>query len=663
LKRKEHKMFYKRSCLASLIIISLLCVLSGVGMCTTPVLENPSFETGDYSGWTAVYDTDLYMLDKNTNQWWCPTAISDISEDGKGTDGFWFIMWYDDGLYQVADETIGQGEVYAVSVDACSAWNAVGVKVDLGYQDGSNYVTELTETFVPNNASENGVWERFELEYIPSGNAVGKNFYIKIGNDDFGEWLAIDNVQLEMYMAYASNVYPPNKSTDIPIDGDLEWTLEEGFTCDVYFGTQGDPNVGLNPKVIDDEYETTYDPGILEYDTTYYWRVDPIDPNNGSPFTYTGPTWWFTTMSTMPSIVGGPYSETGDVVTLEVETAGIPPTGYDWYKVGEPDTLYATTTEPSLTIDVGSDIGLEGYYYCIVTNDYGSSEPSASARVMKPRLVGWWKLDGDLTDSVALAEPGAPTHDGSGDPNTFTTGVDGSCAQFIGDGRLVTITESSDYFNFYPQGLTVSTWVNCSLDGTWDGVVGKQANGDDWWRSGWVTGVNGDSSDILGASVVVRRVWGNMFGNPDDGDIHDNEWHLVNLVIEPDYSDRSCILHIYVDGVLRNTNNNSSSMDTMWLSPDAVVIGAENETGRGNFHGKVDDVRIYNYALDAMDIALLYTDLNPGVDVCINQDDAWRYFDVVGEPGESSWCKVDIEDFAELAAGWSSCSLFPTCLP
>ena len=49
--------------------------------------------------------------------------------------------------------------------------------------------------------------------------------------------------------------------------------------------------------------------------------------------------------------------------------------------------------------------------------------------------------------------------------------------------------------------------------------------------------------------------------------------------------------------------------------------------------------------------------------VCVNQDDSWRYFDVVGEPGESSYCRIDIEDFAELAIVWMECYLVPDCLP
>ena len=103
-------------------------------------------------------------------------------------------------------------------------------------------------------------------------------------------------------------------------------------------------------------------------------------------------------------------------------------------------------------------------------------------------------------------------------------------------------------------------------------------------------------------------------------------------------------------------------MDDASLSPEQLVIGAENDTGLGNFGGKIDDVKIYNYARSDTDIALEYTTLK-GEPACIRQDDPWLQFDIAGEPGQPSWCAVDILDFAELAAVWTRCNMVPDCLP
>jgi hypothetical protein len=683
MKRKEYKMFYKRSCWTSRIIIFMLCVFSSAAFCDFPVLENPSFEP-DYSGWKVVNGNN-YIGTHLTGggQWWEPYAVSEISPEGGATDGDYYLMWYDSGVYQITDQTIGEHEMYYVSVDACQSWNAVIVKVDLGYEAGNNdYVIEETETFYPTRRLEMmddgqllyvGTWERFSLEYIPTDDARGKPLYIKIGNEDVGEWLAIDNVQLETSMDYSTLVYPPDKSTDIPIDANLEWTLQEGFTCDVYFGTEpAEPNFIQNPKVIDDEYATTHDPspgGDLEYGTTYYWRVDPIDPNNGEAITYAGRVWTFTTISLTPVIVTDPASQTGEVVTLTVEAAGIGPFTYDWYKVGEPDTLYATTTEPSLTIDFSTaSLDDEGYYYCTVTNDYGTSEPSEAARVMKSRMVGWWKMDGDLTDSVTEEVPGAPTHDGTGSTDGFAGGLVGDAAQFNGLGKVVTITDSGDYFNFYPQGMTTSVWVNCALDGTWDGVIGKQSNEGDWWVVGWLIGIN-DAWTPNSAHFSIRNPWRDLHANPDTGDINDSQWHLVAAVFEPDFLEQTCVMHLYIDGALKTTSD-VLDMDAVLTSDYEVAIGnvrTHDEEDDGNygdssFHGLIDDVRIYNYPLEPMDVAMMYIEQNPGSTVCVDQNEPWRQFDVAGEPGDPSWCKVDIADMAEFASVWMNCNLLLECL-
>lgn len=668
-------MFNKRSCLVSWMVVLLLCVLSSVAICDYPTLVNPSFEKGNTSGWKEVYGTDIYPSDENAVQWWEPYAVSEISPDGKAPDGDWYMLWLDDGLYQITEETIGDDEVYHVSVDACQSWNAVIVKVDLGYEEGpKNYIVEATETFYPTRRLEwvgerlgvmyVGTWERFSLDYIPSFNAKGKPFYIKVGNEDVGEWLAIDNVQLGCYKDYVTLVYPPDGAKNIPVEAVMEWTLDEGFVCDAYFGTHPDPNLWMNEQVIVKEYETTYDPdGDLEYDTTYYWRVDS-DPNGF--ISYAGKWWSFTTVTKVPVVVDGPYSQTADVVTLTVEAAGLEPfTSYQWYKAGDPDTLYAITTEPSVTIDVGSDMSLEGYYYCTVTNDYGTSEPSESARVMQPRLAGWWKFDdGDnFTDSVADEVPGAPVHDGAGSVDGFVERIGGGdAAYFAGTGKTVTISDSVDYFNFYPEGMTVCAWVNCELDGTWDGFISKQSNNDDWWIVGWILGID-DFRDR--ANFSVRNPERDLFGTTDDGTINDGDWHLVAGAIEPDYSERTCRIRVFVDGALRDTSE-ALDMASVLPSPYEVVIGnsrtGDADSQVGSFHGKVDDVRIYNYPLEEMDIAMMYLEHNEGITVCVDQTEPWRQFDVAGEPGEPSFCKVDIEDLAEFASAWMKCNLLRDCL-
>jgi hypothetical protein len=69
---------------------------------------------------------------------------------------------------------------------------------------------------------------------------------------------------------------PALGATDVSIDADLTWDCsdpdEDELTYDVYFGTAENP-----PLVSDDQGITIYDPGTLDYNTCYYWKVYAFD--------------------------------------------------------------------------------------------------------------------------------------------------------------------------------------------------------------------------------------------------------------------------------------------------------------------------------------------------------------------------------------------------
>ncbi|MHC4739706.1 MAG: DNRLRE domain-containing protein, partial [Planctomycetota bacterium] len=86
----------------------------------------------------------------------------------------------------------------------------------------------------------------------------------------------------------ASNPSPAYSATDVTIDADLSWTAGSGSTSsDVYFGTSSPGTFQGNQTA------TTYDPGTMANDTTYYWRIDEINAAG----TTTGNVWNFTTVA------------------------------------------------------------------------------------------------------------------------------------------------------------------------------------------------------------------------------------------------------------------------------------------------------------------------------------------------------------------------------
>ncbi|UCD49139.1 MAG: fasciclin domain-containing protein [Phycisphaerales bacterium] len=100
---------------------------------------------------------------------------------------------------------------------------------------------------------------------------------------------------------YASAPIPANGASDLLRDEIvLGWTAGvSSSTRDVYLGTSMEDVAAatvenpLDVLVSAGQEATSSDPGRLEFGTTYYWRVDEIDPAPSSKV-YAGPIWSFT---------------------------------------------------------------------------------------------------------------------------------------------------------------------------------------------------------------------------------------------------------------------------------------------------------------------------------------------------------------------------------
>ena len=98
----------------------------------------------------------------------------------------------------------------------------------------------------------------------------------------------------------ASSASPRSGSVDVKQTTDISWGAgDEAASHEVYFGT--DEEAVRNATTASPEFKGTkvlgdesYDPGDLEWATTYYWRINEINPANpDSP--WVGNVWSFTT--------------------------------------------------------------------------------------------------------------------------------------------------------------------------------------------------------------------------------------------------------------------------------------------------------------------------------------------------------------------------------
>jgi hypothetical protein len=96
------------------------------------------------------------------------------------------------------------------------------------------------------------------------------------------------------------NQQPAYGATDVPLNTVLSWTpADSAASHQLYFGTDKEAVRTAGTGSPEDKGSQalgaeSYDPGLLDADTTYYWRVDEV---NAQGNTATGPIWVFTTGS------------------------------------------------------------------------------------------------------------------------------------------------------------------------------------------------------------------------------------------------------------------------------------------------------------------------------------------------------------------------------
>lgn len=476
--------------------------------------------------------------------------------------------------------------------------------------------------------------------------------------------------------AYDAAVLPVNVDGSVGTvngsDADVELTFKAGvdpnairnlpFNPDILthyiYHTKGpgDANFIETPISVAQVSET--DPSVsysltLAQGTAYDWYVEegvknantgvaclPGDPNN-----IVGPIWSFVTVASKPTLTGpgGAVADENGDASLTVGYSATAET-FQWFD-GATDTplteggLFTGTQSPTLTI-TGATLADEGEYYCIAYYGLTASD-AAVGRLWTHRLIGYWKLDGDMTDSVSTEVAGAPTNDGfmnSGDPNYVSevgdAGITGDAMKFSNDGQYLEIPNSA-YFNYYPYGLTINYWYYQYADAGWRLPMSKFDIG----VRGWLFGHTGNNPD---ANFIIEQGGANVY----TGTLTDGQWNMVTVTYDP------------ADNTLTSYSNGAQNAQaTVNLAalpvPNApILIGGDGTTC---VDAAIDEVRMYTYPLTQTEVAEMYTSFKPGEYICIHPEGS-----VVETYDLNDDCRVNLEDFALVASQWLECQRVPT---
>ncbi|MCK4999906.1 MAG: LamG domain-containing protein [Anaerohalosphaera sp.] len=415
----------------------------------------------------------------------------------------------------------------------------------------------------------------------------------------------------------------------------LDWDVFNAtnpVTCDIYFGTDSADQTWLETTTGLTDSQYTLQTVTLQNDIKYYWRVDVHE--QGDPNTFTGTLWSFDTELSLPQITSQPndvLGAPGETVQFDIEA--IDPLGvglnYQWYKGQAPDTSSPVgDNSPVLAVGPLAEADFNTSYYCAVSNSKGA-ENSQSGTILEKKLLAHWPLD-DIADPNSIV-PGSPATDTWGDPENVA-GVIGQAMYFDGDDGLYSDPNHESYFDPMYENCTVSCWVKATTSTAgWTPMVSRYGDGGQGWQLRRYSSSDKPTFTTRGA------------GNDDasaSSVFLDDQWH--HIVGTFDGKEKE----IYVDGILDTTVVVSGKMNSVVSSPIGIASrlwqdGNGDDYIGGFFTGAIDDVRLYNYAMDKIVIAQVYADVS-GETICPEYPTADLDLD----------CDVDLEDFAILAANW-----------
>lgn len=222
----------------------------------------------------------------------------------------------------------------------------------------------------------------------------------------------------------------------------------------------------------------------------------------------------------------------------------------------------------------------------------GTITPGPVWRFDTGRLVAQWRFDEKTGRRVADASGHGHTGQLRGNP-TWTDGIAGGALQLDGKGDYVGIGTNPE-FNITGQ-ITVAAWFRiASFDKESQAIVTK---GDRAWR----LQKNRGTHSLLFACFGLKTAdeWGATRGRTK---VDDDRWHHAVGVYD------GTRIALYIDGKLDGSAPASGQIAT---NDESVLIGENSERPDRFWHGLIDEVRIYSYALSENEITALYEEASP----------------------------------------------------
>jgi len=213
-----------------------------------------------------------------------------------GTTYYWRV----DEVNDTEPNSPWKGDVWSFSIspktayfpDPADAAEAVAVNDKLSWKPGFGaklHTVYFGESFNEVDSATGGL-PQGTTDFTPGTLKMAKTYYWRVDEFDVLETHKGDVWSFTTEGAVAA-LNPANGAVDVTQTPVLTWTPGFGASHEIYFGTDA---ASLELKGSGNLGSESYETGQLEWNTTYYWRID--EANNTNPDSpWTGILWSFTT--------------------------------------------------------------------------------------------------------------------------------------------------------------------------------------------------------------------------------------------------------------------------------------------------------------------------------------------------------------------------------
>lgn len=428
-------------------------------------------------------------------------------------------------------------------------------------------------------------------------------------------------------------------------------------------------------------------------------NVSTLDDVDGDPNNIVGSTWTYESKKSIPSITAQPVDArvfaTDPSASFTVTfTSLVNEVTATWYKddvalTAGGDITIDTDPHASSTLTIATpELADEGKYYCVLSVDENTTDDdlqTATRLLVIKKTLAQFNFENNLNDSSANGAPSGTVKTVSlEDPNevlatvvgspTYITGIEGS-ALYLDGTQFVDLGIEG-----YPKAGPLDTFgdargegyekqgfgrgmeqgsILCWVKATSTGAVYMNANGEDNTHFGLTTGNENDARMIMrgsnwdGSYQELGAAAGGL--QKDAFSLQDGYWHMFAAT----WDDSG--MRTYINGEqVASSSAGVPEIYTAWERSN--LVGASRTAGTRQIlnsllTGAVDSLRIYNYVISADDIAAEYLTKNEqGYAPCADQNFVGNEYNF--DNSGSSYCKVDLADFAVFAQHWLENGLY-----